>query len=150
MPNLSDKETHKYWHSFHDPMVYKIIVFMESVEIWPTEDNAELEKSLDQLGTALDQIGYIDLQEEAKIIQLANSLKMGRMLRLLQSMDTAHPGAATKIIMFAKNASEAGDESAKIFIRRNVIFERLRILSRVFAKNRLDNVVNAIGKTDHA
>ena len=72
------------------------------------------------------------------------------MLRLLQCLDTAHPGAATKIIMFAKNASEAGDESAKIFIRRNVIFERLRILARVFAKNRLDNVVNAIGKTNHA
>lgn len=150
MPDLSNKEVHKFWHAYHEPEVYKTISFMENVENWSLDGNPKLEKALTKLGTTLDNIGYIDLQEEEKLIQIAAYIKMGRALRLLQCLDTAHPGAAAKILMFAKTTSESADDVYSIFLQRNVVFERLRLLGRIFANDRLTTVLNILGEKKHA
>lgn len=144
MPNISNKEVHKFWHEYHDNMVYKIISFMENVETWTLDGNSELENVLNKLSAALDNIGYIDLQEEEKLIQLVIYIKMGRALRLLQFLDTAHPGAAAKLITFAKANLETADDLFSLFLQRNVVFERLRLLGRIFTKDRLDTVLNIL------
>ena len=144
MPDISNKEVHKFWHEYHDNMVYKIISFMESVESWTLDGNTELESALNKLSTALDNIGYIDLQAEEKLIQLVTYIKMGRALRLLQCLDIAHPGAAAKLITFAKTNLEETDDIFSLFLQRNVVFERIRLLGRIFAKDRLDTVLNIL------
>ena len=150
MPDLSNKGVHKFWHEYHDPVIYKVVSFMENVENWSLDGNPELEGAIAKLSTILDNIGYVDLQAEDKIIQVAVYLKMGRMLRLLQCIDTAHPGAASKIIMFAKTTSKSTDDIFGLFLRRNIVFERLRILGRIFAADRLSAVQQALGGKDHA
>lgn len=145
MPDLSNKGVHKFWHEYHDPMVYKVVSFMENVEDWSLDGDPELEQAIAKLSTILDDIGYIDLQAEDKIIQVAAYIKTGRMLRLLQCMDTAHPGAASKILTAAKTASKLSDDVFGLFLRRNMVFERLRILGRVFAADRLAAVTQALG-----
>jgi intracellular multiplication protein IcmW len=150
VPDLSNKGVHKFWHEYHDPMIYKVVSFMENVEDWSLDGNPELEEAIAKLSTTLDDIGYVDLQAEDKIIQVAVSLKMGRMLRLLQCLDAAHPGAASKIIMFAKTTSKSTDDIFGLFLRRNMVFERLRILGRIFATDRLNAVQQALGGKDHA
>ncbi len=145
MPDLSNKGAHEFWHDYPDPIIYKVISFMESVENWTHDNSPEVEEAMKELGPALDDIGNIDLQGEDKFIQLSSGLKMGRALRLLQCIDLAHPGAASKILMFAEKTPNT-DTSAALFLRRNVVFERLRLLSRIFSENRLATLAKIIEK----
>lgn len=145
MSELSNKDVHKFWSEYYNPMIYKAISFMENVEDWTLDGDQELEQAITKLGTALDDAGYIDLEDEDKIIQILSYVKTGRMLRLLQCMDIAHHGAASKILMFAKNASQSANDVFGIFLRRNIVFERLCILGRVFAADRINDILQAIG-----
>src|SRR3990167_5982245 len=99
MPDLSHPAVHQFWYDYKDPMIYRVIAFMEGVEDWTIDGDPKLEAALKELGTVLDDIGNIDLQQEDKMIQLATHLKTGRGLRLLMCLDTAYPGAAAKILM---------------------------------------------------
>lgn len=145
MPDLSVKGIEKFWHEHSNSDIYKIISVMESVEKWSDVDNAELNKALNVLGSTLDNIGYVDLKEEGKFIKIANNLKIGHMLRIIQVLDMAHPGAVAKIFLFAKENSTTPEDEYGLFLRRNIVFERLRALARVFAESRLSAILQVLG-----
>lgn len=144
MSDLTNKGSHEFWQGYPDPSIYRIVSFMEGVESWTLDENPALEQAMAELGTTLDNIGNIDLQEEDKFIQISSHIKMGRALRLLQCIDAAHPGAASKILMYAEN-SQIDDKTAGLFLQRNVVFERLRLLNRIFDKDRLAAVLKTLG-----
>jgi intracellular multiplication protein IcmW len=147
MPDLSHKASHLYWKHYQDPMIYRVLVFMESVEHWIEDNNPALEKALLTLGKELDDINKIDLDklgEQALFIRLGNHLGMSRTLRLLQALDTTHPGSAAKLLMHAEETSHGHEDEAGLFLRRNIAFERLRLLARVFSSDRLDLVLKAL------
>ena len=149
MPDLSAQGAHAFWHAYKDPMIYRVISFMEGVEDWTLDGNERLEEAIKRLGDALEDIGNIDLQQEDQFIQLCTHIKAGRALRLMQAMDTAHPGAASKLLMHAEEATKASDDIPGIFLRRNIVFERLRLLGRVFAPQRLNLVLKALEEPDN-
>ena len=149
MPDLSNKATHIFWRDYKDPNVYRVIAFMEGVEDWTADGDPELETALAKLGEALDDIGDIDLQKEDDFIKLAAYVKAGRTLRLLQCMDTAHPGAASKLLMHAEEVSQSSEDVPGLFLRRNIVFERLRLLSRVLAPQRVALVLKALEDEEH-
>ena len=60
MPDLSNKGVHKFWHEYHDPMIYKDSFFYGKRENWSLDDNPELEAAIAKFSTILDDIGYID------------------------------------------------------------------------------------------
>lgn len=138
MPDLSSESVHKFWHGYPDPSIYKVISFMEGVESWTKDGDSKLESSLAELGKVLDKIGSIDLQEEDKFIKILSAIKMGRALRILQCMNVAYPGAASKLLVYAEENTEDIPDAAKLFLRRNIVFERLRLLGRVFSKKRVE------------
>jgi len=144
MPDLSHKAVHQFWHSFPDPTLYKVITFMESVEDWTLDDNELIETALKSLGITLDDIGHIDLQQEKPMIDLVCHLKTGRGLRLLMCLDQAYPGAASKVLMHAEEITKSETDTAGIFLRRNIVFERLRLLSRVFSQERCRLVIKTL------
>jgi len=144
MPDLSVKGIEKFWHEPDNSEIYKIISVMESVENWSNAENAELDEALDALGKVLDGIGYVDLKEEDKFIQIANNLKIGHMLRVVQALDIAHPGAVAKLFLFAKENSGSSEDANGLFLRRNIVFERLRALSRVFAEDRINHILKVL------
>ncbi|MFT3741634.1 MAG: type IVB secretion system protein IcmW [Gammaproteobacteria bacterium] len=137
MPDLSLEGTHKFWHQYEDPIIYRVLTFMEGVEDWTLDGHPEFEAALDKLSKALDDIGGIDLQKEDDFIRLATYIKASRNLRLLQCLDIAHPGAASKLLMHAERTSFSADDVSGLFLRRNIVFERLRLLTRVFSPERL-------------
>lgn len=145
MPDLSVKGIEKFWHEHSNPEIYRIISGMESVENWSNTESVELNEAMDRFGMILNNVGYIDLKEEAKFIQIANNLKISCMLRIVQALDTAHPGAVSKLFLFAKENSESSEDASGLFLRRNIVFERLCALSRVFAKDRLDHILQVLG-----
>lgn len=144
MPDLSHPAVHQFWYDYKDPLIYRVIAFMEGVEDWTIDGDPKLEAALKELGTVLDDIGNIDLQQEDKMIQLATHLKTGRGLRLLMCLDTAYPGAAAKILMHAEEITKSDTDMPGIFLRRNIVFERLRLLGRVFAPDRFKLVLKAL------
>ncbi len=144
MPDLSHKAVHQFWRDYKDPVIYRVISFMEGVEDWTADNNSELEAALKKLGETLDDIGNIDLQQQDAMIKLVSSLKTGRGLRLLMCLDTAYPGAAAKTLMHAEEITKSDTDTAGIFLRRNIVFERLRLLSRVFAPDRFKLVLKTL------
>jgi len=151
MPELSHDACADYWHNYPDPSIYRVITFMESVEAWTLDGETNLEAAISQLGQELDNIASIDLSklnESDNIIALVSQIKTGRGLRLLQALDTVHPGSASKILIHAEESSSSDQDPAGFFLKRNIIFERLRLLSRTFAEQRLQLITRALEGED--
>lgn len=147
MPDLSHEASAQYWFEYIDPMIYRVITFMESVEDWTLDGNPDFEAAMTQLGKELDDIEKIDmglLAEEEKFIRIVGNIKSGRGLRLLQAIDTVHPGSASRILIHAEETSSGSHDPAGVFLKRNIVFERLRLLSRVFCQYRLKLVLRAL------
>lgn len=150
MADLSNKGSHQYWYEYKDPIIYRVISFMEGVEDWTLDGDQKLEEALSKLGMTLEDIANIDLQQEDQFIQLCAYIKAGRALRLMQCLDTAHPGAASKLLMHAEEVSQSSEDVPGLFLRRNIVFERLRLLGRVFAPERLALVQKALEEEENA
>ena len=147
MPDLSHEAASRYWSEYIDPMIYRVVTFMESVEEWTLDGNPELEEMMQQLGAELDRIDNVDLEilgQKDSFIRIVGNIKTGRGLRLLQTIDMAHPGSASKVLMHAEQNTLSSDDPAGFFLKRNIVFERLRLISRVFCEYRLKLVLRAL------
>jgi len=152
MPDMSLPAVHRYWADYEDPMIYRVVAFMEGVEDWTLDGDPELEEAIEGLGNLLDKIEDIDLNDlehEETFIRLAANLKSSRGLRLLQAIDTVHPGSASRLLIHAEDTSVSPDDPAGVFLRRNIVFERLRLLSRVFSEDRFRLVLKALEGEEH-
>ena len=148
MPDLSAEGSAQFWYDYIDPMIYRVVTFMEGVEDWTLDGDPKMEEAINRLGNVLDDVGNVDLKQEDDFIKVCTYIKAGRGLRLLQSLDTAHPGAASKLLMHAEEVTISSDDVPGLFLRRNIVFERLRLLGRVFAPERFELIMNAL-ENDH-
>jgi len=147
MPDLSHEASAQYWFEYVDPMIYRVITFMESVEDWTLDGNLVLEEAINRLGREMDDLEKIDMSSlghEDSFIRLAGNIKSGRGLRLLQAIDTVHPGSASRVLIHAEENSTGSHDPAGFFLKRNITFERLRLLGRVFSQYRLRLVSRAL------
>ena len=144
MPALDLKSSHQFWKNYEDPMIYRVIAFMETVERWTQDGHPELEAAMERLGSALDNIQKFQLGKEAQFIQLGCHIKTSRVLRLLQAIDVIEPGSASKLLMYSEENSVNTDDPATLFLRRNIVFERLRLLGRVFSNERFSLILKAL------
>ena len=92
---------------------------MEAVEDWTLDGDPAVEEVITKLGNELEEVGNIDLQKEDELIKIGAFLHESRTLRLLQALDTAHPGAASKILMHAEDTSVSTDDIPGLFFRRS-------------------------------
>lgn len=151
MPDLSLNGSHQFWKNYIDPIIYRVVTFMEGVEHWTHDGDPVLEEAIDRLGMKLDAIGDVELGEEDAFIKVSTHIKSSRSLRLLQTLDSARPGAASKLLIHAEEITkenEFGNPIHSLFLRRNMIFERLRLLTRVFSQYRLSQVMKALEGED--
>ncbi|KTC96526.1 intracellular multiplication protein IcmW [Legionella geestiana] len=147
MPDLSHEGSCQYWYEYVDPMIYRVITFMESVEEWTADGNPELEEAIAKLGKALDDIEKVDMSSlghEDDFVRLVGNIKTGRGLRLLQAIDMVHPGSASRVLVHAEEKTLGSHDAAGFFLKRNIVFERLRLLGRVFCEYRLNLVQRAL------
>ena len=148
MPNLDLQASHEYWKNYDDPMIYRVIAFMETVEDWTLDGNPELEAAITTLGQTFDELTRFELGKEEQLITVLAHLKTSRILRILQAIDTIEPGSASKVLMYAEENNTPDNQLTGLFLRRNIVFERLRLLSRVFSPERFDLVLKAM-EQDH-
>ena len=148
MPTIDLKSSHEFWKNYEDPMIYRVIAFMETVENWTLDGHPQLEAAMDRFGQALDNVQKFELGKAAEFIQLGCHLRTSRVLRLLQAIDTIEPGSASKLLMYSEENSLNSTDPASLFLRRNIVFERLRLLGRVFSNERFSLVLKALENED--
>ena len=148
MPDLHLDAVHAFWDSYDRRTLYRVIVALERVEHWTLDSTESVEAALLQLGTVMDQTPDVTLDQEAAFVRVLATVRASRALRLLQALDAAKPGAASQLLMYAEGntGAEAStpDPFAELFLRRNLVFERLQLLSRVFAPQRVSLVLKAL------
>ena len=144
MPKLDLQSAHEYWKNYDDRMIYRVISFMETAEDWTLDGNPDLEKAVDSLGDTLEQLTRFELSKEDLFITLCAHIKTSRILRLLQAIDTIDPGSASKLLMYAEENNTPENQMANLFLRRNIVFERLRLLARVFSVERFELVLKTL------
>lgn len=144
MPKLDIQASHEFWKDYFDPSVFKVISFMETVENWTLDGDPLLEYAIEILGENLDAVTKFELGKEEQFLILLAHLKTSRILRVLQSVDTIEPGSASKILMYAEEHNTPENALIGLFLRRNIAFERLRLLSRVFAPERFELILKAL------
>lgn len=148
MVDLSSAAVHKFWYSFPDKTIYRVIACMEGMEHWTADGEPELEKAMSKLENSLDNIDHIDLNQEENLINLGAHIKAGRNLKILMTLDQAFPGSAHKVLMHAEKMSNTITDPAGLFLRRNMIFERLRLSSRLFADERIKLIQRCLEGSD--
>ncbi len=149
MANFDKKAVYEFWRSFQDPTIFKVINLMESVEDWAVDDDPEVEAALSNLALAMQDLGKIELAEEDLFIKIVSHLKTGRGLSLLMHLNMAYSGAAAKVLSHAESVRyKDGQEHTDYFLRRNLIFERLRLIGRVFSADRFKLVTDAFEGSD--
>jgi intracellular multiplication protein IcmW len=144
MPQLDLQSSHAYWKNYDDPTIYRVIAFMETVENWTFDGYPEIEQTLEAFGQNLDDVKRLELNKEEQFIILLAHLKTSRILRILQAIDTIEPGSASKVLMYAEENNTPDNILTGLFLRRNIVFERLRLLSRVFSPQRFDLILKAM------
>lgn len=146
MLDLKPEAVRDYWQEKHDYALYRIIESMEGVETWVTDSHPDVEAALERLVAALNKVQDFELQQEEELIQVLSSIKAARALRVLQFIDTLKPGSASKLLIYAEVASNEPDDISGFFLKRNLVFERLQLIGRIFAPERIDLVLKAIDK----
>jgi intracellular multiplication protein IcmW len=96
----------------------------------------------------LDELKSFELGKEDLFVSMSAHLKTSRILRILQAIDTIDPGSASKLLMYAEENNSPDNMMANLFLRRNIVFERLRLLSRVFSPERFTLVLKIL-EQDH-
>ena len=148
MPDLSLEASHLYWFDTQDTLAYQIVCLMELVEDWTLDGNDEVETAIDHFGLALDAIENFDLKQKDELIAMLAYVHTSRLLSLLIHLDSAFPGASEKLIKYAESRAHV-DDVAALFLSRNVVFERMRTISRVFAPQRLALVKASLENEAH-
>ena len=58
-------------------------------------------------------------------------------------------GRDPHVFMHAEDTTQSDDDTAGIFLRRNIVFERLRLLGRVFGEDRFRLVIKALEESSY-
>lgn len=148
MPDLHTDAVHAFWDSYDRRTLYRVIVALDRVEKWALDEDPELEPAMLELGRVIDYASDFDVAgyEDALIRILANT-KSSRAMRILQSLDLAKPGSASQLLMYAEdhtNDTNTDNAHIKLFLQRNLVFERMQLLSRVFSAQRISVVLKAL------
>jgi intracellular multiplication protein IcmW len=151
MPDLSLEAVHAFWHDYDKRTLYRIVTSMEGIEDWAADTDPKVDEILMQLGHQLDEISDFEITDEAVLIKVLANTHSGRALRLMQFLDVLKPGTASKLLIYAEEQTkDAANKNryADLFLKRNLAFERLQLLGRVFAPERINLVLKALESSD--
>lgn len=148
MPDLNPNVVAQYWQEKHDYALYRIINTMEAVENWTLDNDEDIESLLAEVCELSEGLSRFQLGEEEHFIKVLTSIKSSRALRLLQHIDQLMPGSASKLLIFAEVASSSKEDTPGFFLNRNLVFERLQLLGRIFAPERFNMVTTALDKAE--
>lgn len=141
MANFSHEQAHRFWSSYEDGAIYKAIMLMDATESWTHDGNEELEHIMRSIGEALKTAS--EVQSQKQLVKLYAAIKISRVLFMLQFLDNSNPGSASRLLEYTDQHKKK-DKWCDLFTRRNLIFERTRILQRLCSSDRLQFIQSAL------
>lgn len=147
MPDLSIEAVHAFWHDYDRRTLYRIVTSMEGIENWTSDSEPKVDEALKALGITLEDLSDFELEDEAVVVKILANCRSSRALRLMQFLDVMKPGTASKLLIFAEEQTKDPSNKnpfADLFLKRNLSFERLQLLGRVFAPERINLVLKAL------
>ena len=151
MPDLSREAVNIFWCEYDRRTLYRIVTSMERVEDWTVDDVREIDLAFAVLGKTMEAHPEAEVEDLGNLIKVLANVHTARALRIMQYLDSVKPGTASRILMHAEEATKdkhASDPYAEMFLKRNLVFERLQLLARVFAPERVNLVIRALEKED--
>lgn len=152
MPDLRIESVHAFWDNYDRRVLYRVIAALESVETWAADLDPKIDEAIIKLGYAMDAAKEVDFSGyEEKIINVLAYLRASRAIRILQTIDMLNPGSAAKLLSFAEEqvnlkSNKSIMYSAKLFLERNLVFERMQLLARIFSGPRVSLILSALEK----
>lgn len=146
MPDFSTIGVHQFWYDYDKRILYRIVASMERMETWATDTDPLVDDLFTQMGASLEGLaGNVDLKEELVIRILANT-HSARAIRLMQYLDAVKPGFASKLLVYAEEQTKGNNKNhyCDLFLKRNLVFEKMQLLSRVFSPERVNLVLRAL------
>jgi intracellular multiplication protein IcmW len=147
MPDFSLESVHAFWHDYDRRTLYRIVTSLEGIESWAADTDENVDSLLNELGESLDNIEDFEITDEGAVIKVLANLHSSRALRLMQFLDVMKPGSASKLLIHAEEHTKEGqakDKYCELFLKRNLTFERLQLLARVFAPERINLMLKAL------
>lgn len=148
MPDLHIDAIHAFWDSYDRRTLYRVLVALERVESWAQDRDPDVDAALVELGKAIDSSGDVDISGiEGLLINILVHTRSSRAMRVMQAFDIAKPGTASQLLMHAEENNSADSKDGKVnklFLDRNLVFERLQLLSRVFSPQRVSLVLKSL------
>jgi intracellular multiplication protein IcmW len=144
MLDLSEEAVDKFWQDRNDPFLVKIIKTIEDIEDWTMDGDPDIEAMMQQLAEALSNPEGFQIIDEANYVEVLSVIKLSRALRIMQHIDSISPGSASKLLIYSEVASQGTNDIPGLFLNRNLVFERLQLLSRIFAPERFHIATRAV------
>ncbi len=147
MPDLSLEGTHRFWCDYDRKILYRIVTSMESVESWSVDSLKGVDELVTYLGRLLDECDDVSRVDNKTAVKMLSNIHASRAFRIMQHLDLLKPGTAAQFLAWAE---EQGKGSAspypytEVFLRRNVAFERLQLLARIFGPERINLIMKAL------
>ncbi len=136
MPDLSLSSVYSFWYEYDPKILYRVVCSMESTETWII-DSPEMQEKISDLGDLLDNSLNLELVSPETIVTLLTSIKFSQALKIMQTLETKKSGYIAKLLGWAESEKGNASSPAKIFLKRNIIFERLQLCARIFSPERL-------------
>jgi intracellular multiplication protein IcmW len=143
MPDFSTQAVHKFWYDYDKRILYRIVTSLEGMETWAVDTDEAVDTVFCELGQTLENVKNFRLSNEDSIIKILANTHSARAVRLMQFLDALSPGVASKLLVYAEEHAKK-NRYCDLFLKRNLVFERLQLLSRVFAPERVNLVLRAL------
>lgn len=147
MINLTTKGINEFWDNYPDDEIKKIIYKMDSIEKWSQDSNENIPQKLEELSKKLSNITKqkIDtLINDDNFLYLLVNLKSSTSFRVMYYIDSISPGSASTLLSRAELSFSDISHPLSNFVLRNISFERMRIVHRVFGDKRSQMIKNLI------
>ena len=138
MPEFTPDEAHHFWEGYDDPTVYQVICVMEAAETWALDHSSEVAAQLVELGNKFEHLNDVSEELQKSLLPILAHVRISIKLYIMYSLDMIKMRSAEKLIILAESNHDL--PGAAEFIDRNLVFERLRLTSRLFSKERLETV----------
>ncbi len=135
MPVFTPDEAHQFWKSYDGPTVYDTICLMEISETWAVDNDDEISAALKSLGEKMDNMTDISDDFKKQLLPILSQIRISMKLYIMYCLDLIKLRSAEGLILFAEANKDLN--GAREFLDRNLMFERLRLSSRMFSNERL-------------
>lgn len=139
--DLSEEATFEFF-SERDPGLASAIRGMESCESWTKDRIGSVQVALQNLSDRIEEFDLDNMPTDLhnRMIILLSYIGSGKAIKLLMWIDQCSPNFVARTLAEAQMLAvidKPNEEASRIFIERFEVLERLNMLSRVFAEDRL-------------